>query len=225
MHDCCALGSSSGVPNDFVELSFDMVLKIVTCSFLHKQDTSTKHCSIMYGFPGKTCRTLGHQSSSNTSSHVQIGLPIDYQPQNKHCFRVTASNDTFTVIVEGSFTTQLSSKSTKIRILAGSNSVFVYTGDSGAKFTNNESLLGFSVGVMGLIIVIIIIAYIVTTVILIKLKRSLQASLNNLKAKGNEQRAIYEKLDYQSVKSVSPSTIDTGENAAYSSALSESKKL
>ena len=93
------------VPNAFVQLSFDMVLKTVTCLFIHQHDTSTKHCSIMYGLLGKACNILGYQSSSNTSNHVQIGLPIDYllhQSPKEYCFRVTASNKTFTVIVEGS---------------------------------------------------------------------------------------------------------------------------
>ena len=100
------LHGSSDVPNGFVHLSFDMVLKTVTCLFIHQQDTSTKHsCSIMYGLFGKTCNTLGYQSSLNTSNHVQIGLPIDYllhQSPKEYCFRVTASNKTFTVLVEGS---------------------------------------------------------------------------------------------------------------------------
>jgi hypothetical protein len=82
---------------------------------------------------------------------------------------------------------------------------------------------GFTVGVMSLIIFAITTAYITTTVILIRIKRSLQENLTNLRANGKEQYALYEELDYrtESVKSSSP-TIDTGENAAYSSAATES---
>ncbi len=78
-------------------------------------------------------------------------------------------------------------------------------------------------GVMNLIIFAITSAYITTTVILIRIKSSLQANLKNLRANSKEQYALYEELDYrtESVKSSSP-TIDTGENAAYSSAASKS---
>lgn len=74
---------------------------------------------------------------------------------------------------------------------------------------------------MSLIIFAIISAYIATTVILIRIKSSLQRNLKNLKEKGKKRHAIYEELDYQSVKSSSP-TINTEENAAYSSAAYES---
>ena len=81
---------------------------------------------------------------------------------------------------------------------------------------------GLTVGVMSLIILAIITAYITTTVILIRIKRSLEANLRDLRENGKKQYALYEELDYQSIKSSSP-TIDTGENAAYySSAASES---
>ena len=76
-------------------------------------------------------------------------------------------------------------------------------------------------GIMSLIIVGIITAYVATTVILIRIKSSLQANLKNLKEKGKEPHAIYKELDYQSIKSSSPN-IDTGENAAYSSAAPKS---
>jgi hypothetical protein len=103
---CSQLHGYSDLPNNFVQLSFDVVLKTVTCLFIHKKDTSTKQCNIMYGLLGKTCNVLGHQSSSNTSDRVRIGLPIDHrshQSPKEYCFRVTASNKTFTVLVEGSF--------------------------------------------------------------------------------------------------------------------------
>ena len=85
----------------------------------------------------------------------------------------------------------------------------------------NGLSFGLVVGVMSLIILAIITAYIATTMILIRIKRSLQANLRDLKENSKKQYALYEELDYQSIKSSSP-TIDTGENAAYSSAASES---
>ncbi len=102
---CSQSHGYSDVLNNFVQLSFDVVLKTVTCLFIHKQDTGTKHCNIMYGLLRKTCNAIGHQSSSNTSDRVRIGLPIDHQSRQspkEYCFRVTASNETFTVLVEGS---------------------------------------------------------------------------------------------------------------------------
>ena len=102
----------------FVVLSFDIVLKTVNCLFVCKQDTSPKHCSIKYGLPGKICNVLGHQSSSNTSNRVQIGLPIDHRSrlhQKEYCFHVTASNETFTVMVEGSLNFNFTTNKSKYR--------------------------------------------------------------------------------------------------------------
>ena len=116
----------SDVPNNFVQLSFDVVLKTVTCLFIHKKDTSTKHCNFMYGLLGNTCNVVGHQSSSNASDRVRIWLPIDHQSHQspkEYCFRVTASNKTFTVLVEGSlnfnFTTSKCKHLVCLFILAG----------------------------------------------------------------------------------------------------------
>ena len=101
----------------------------------------------------------------------------------------------------------------------------MYTGDSESVsvYTQPSSGLAFgvTVGIMSLIIVCIITAYVTTTVILIRIKTSLQANLKNLKEKGKEPHAIYEELEYQSIKSSLP-TIDTGENAAYSPAAPKS---
>ena len=104
----------------------------------------------------------------------------------------------------------------------------MYTGDSEpvSVYTQSSSGLAFgvTVGIMSLIIVGIITAYVANTVILIRIKSSLQANLNNLKEKGKELHAIYEELDYQSIKSSSP-TIDMGENAAYSPSAANTKKF
>ena len=103
--------------------------------------------------------------------------------------------------------------------------LYMYTGDAESVLMYTRSFsgvsFGFTVGVMSLIIFTIIAAYIATTVILVRKKNSLEMNLRNQKKKCKQQHAIYEELDYQSIKSPSP-TIDTGENAAYSSAASGS---
>lgn len=97
----------SDTSNNFVDLSFDLALKTVTCLFLNQQETSDKICSIVYGNPTENCRAISLQSKSDSSDSVRIGFPTEYQisPQSRYCFAITASNGTFSVIVEGSIVT------------------------------------------------------------------------------------------------------------------------
>ena len=69
-------------------------------------------CSIVYNsLQGGTCGTIIQQSSSSTnvSDTVFMGFPAgDYlqlESDGDYCFTLTASNGTFTVIVEGTLHT------------------------------------------------------------------------------------------------------------------------
>ena len=59
----------------------------------------------MYGLLGENCRVMSHQNGTTTSDSVQIVFPVNnnFQPQSEYCFIVTASNGTFTTMVEGLF--------------------------------------------------------------------------------------------------------------------------
>ena len=54
----------------------------------------------MYGLQEDGCRELS-QSSKSSSDSVHIGIPTDEKFQSEYCFTVTASNETFTAVVEG----------------------------------------------------------------------------------------------------------------------------
>ena len=103
------ISNLTGVINQFVDLSFDPTSKIATCLFLNQpKSTNEKTCSIGYGVPRETCTIFSHQSSKSSSDKVYLGFPKanHLQSQKEYCFIATASNGTFTVLVEGSmFTT------------------------------------------------------------------------------------------------------------------------
>lgn len=94
-----------------MDVRFEAHLKTITCVFPMKQDKSMKHCSVKY----RLCSTDGtvlsnkqqnrHLNNTNNSDHVYIAIPPsdELEPNKKYCFEVVASNDTFSVIVKGSF--------------------------------------------------------------------------------------------------------------------------
>ena len=53
---------------------------------------------------GGDCRASS-QASRSLSNSVTIGLPLEQDTEQDYCFSVTASNGTFTAIVEGTFKT------------------------------------------------------------------------------------------------------------------------
>ena len=99
---------SSGSTNQFVDVTFNPVTKTVTCFFLNLEEGTKKFCSIVYSVFSERlrCRKLQQNSTSLTDevvmslvpAHDQNDAPIEY-----YCFTVTASNGTFTAVVEGSF--------------------------------------------------------------------------------------------------------------------------
>lgn len=81
----------------------------------------------------------------------------------------------------------------------------------------NMSICGIIVGGIAVVTISITATFIIVTVVLIRSKRVLKEEIHHLKAKANEELAIYEEIVRDSPKSSSPS-IDTGENTAYISA-------
>ena len=67
---------------------------------------NAKTCSILYG-PGKECvsqhpmETSTHSVTATHSNTVVIGLDSLPTKKEKYCFIITASNGTFTTIIEG----------------------------------------------------------------------------------------------------------------------------
>lgn len=90
--------------NRFVDVDVKQSSYRVTCTFLYPKlsNINKNYCSILYGQLGGNCRTLS-QASSKLSDIVTIGLPLEEDLEMEYCFSVTASNGTFTAIVEGTF--------------------------------------------------------------------------------------------------------------------------
>ena len=92
----------TGVTND---LSFDPTSKLATCFFLNQPKSANEMtCSIVYGVPGETCTMFSRQNSRSSSNKVYVGFPEanHLQSREEYCFVATASNGTFTILVEGS---------------------------------------------------------------------------------------------------------------------------
>ena len=98
------LSTFIGGINHFVRVDVVLTAKIVVCVFFNQQSNREKLCSIEYGPVGGDCRTSS-QASRSLSNSVTVGLPLEQDTEQDYCFSVTASNGTFTAIVEGTFKT------------------------------------------------------------------------------------------------------------------------
>ena len=78
----------------------------ISCIFQDNQDNSSKSCIIRYGLCGQNAfrmyNTVQAISNPESVNIVTLQLTLDSQLSNRtFCYNITASNDTFTVIVEG----------------------------------------------------------------------------------------------------------------------------
>ena len=86
----------TGCTNRFLNVTYDSNTNILTCSFQDQPLTGTnKSCNITYG----PCNQNWTQSVENvsTSDTIHLKLNIDL---SKYCYRVNASNGTFTIFIE-----------------------------------------------------------------------------------------------------------------------------
>ena len=101
--------------NSFVKVTVDPIPPMVICAFLNQQGSSVKTCSVIYVFSetcviGDTLRLAQQmkQTAQSISNTVMIGLPISHTSNNQNingCFIATATNGTFTAMIQGSFKT------------------------------------------------------------------------------------------------------------------------
>ena len=95
--------------NLFVSVMFNFLYDQVTCFFLDQELSNEKTCSIsLYSSGLEFCSGFQSLIESNkqsvTTMHsntVIIGLGSPSTKEDKYCFTLTASNETFTAIVEG----------------------------------------------------------------------------------------------------------------------------
>lgn len=98
-----------GCTNEFVKVEYNPTASVITCIFQHQWNT-TKLCSVVYG----PChQNLVHYQASNTSNSdtVLLNIKPDLLDQ-MFCYIVTASNGTFTIMVEGTLEGKCVQKST-----------------------------------------------------------------------------------------------------------------
>ena len=101
-----------GTVNNFVQVIIDLLSSAVICKFTEDQGNNIKSCTIIAYGPGEACDNLSsltHGLASDTtvsSDSVVINLPVLSQSSvMEYCYVVTASNDSFTAMVKGTFST------------------------------------------------------------------------------------------------------------------------
>ena len=103
-----------GRDNNFIEVIVDLQSSAIICKFINRQPNNLKLCSVVYG-SGDTCDNLSNyglgSDTTFTSESVIIHLPVLSQSTRMiYCYVVTASNDTFTAMFTGTFSTGKHSK-------------------------------------------------------------------------------------------------------------------
>lgn len=92
-------------------MRIDLISGTAVCNFLNQHEDNMKSCSIVYNH-SETCgiKVLDlssvMQSAENISNTVIVGLPfLKHLNGNDgmYCFVATASNGTYTVMVQGKF--------------------------------------------------------------------------------------------------------------------------
>lgn len=175
--------------NSFFEVSFEGTS--VICTFLSPQSSSLKNCTIIYG-PLKNCE-LAFQASQSTSNTVVIGLSSRHlnELNNKAaCFRVTASNHTFTATVVGTATLGKLHSCLTCSLMFYENLMY-------ADYSTPSSgpVIGVSVTLSLLILINtgITTVLVIVIILLVKSKKKVEKELEDLKKM--DTFGVYEELD------------------------------
>ena len=91
--------------NNFVQVMYKEATSesSISCIFLNQSDTSEKTCCITH----RLCDQMGPESNvqvCSRNSPYSIQLKVSDHSSQHYCYTVTASNNTHTVKVEGTFT-------------------------------------------------------------------------------------------------------------------------
>ena len=91
-----------------MDVTVDLASNHVTCLFHEQTENCEKYCSIEYGPSRENCKPQNWRkftTNSSTSTNELLLFPsVQFQPEEEYCFSVTASNGTFTVLIEGTTT-------------------------------------------------------------------------------------------------------------------------
>ena len=91
-----------------MDVSVDLPSNTLTCIFHQQTENGEKYCNIEYGLFRENFRPQNQRNFANRSAFdsVVVLFPLlndseQFQPQEEYCFTITASNGTFTVLIEG----------------------------------------------------------------------------------------------------------------------------
>ena len=96
--------------NNFVEMAYKDISEssdsesVISCVFLNQADTSEKICCVTHRICDQRARPLklNDQVCKKDFLH-SIELDISGHSDQLYCYTATAGNDTYTIMVEGSF--------------------------------------------------------------------------------------------------------------------------
>ena len=78
-------------------------LSAFICDFINQTESVLKHCHIRYG-PGRDCDIFLQTTAKNTTGNkLDLTVSISSQEDLTYCFTATASNGTYTVVLQRVF--------------------------------------------------------------------------------------------------------------------------
>ena len=104
--------------NSFVQVVYRETssVSIISCEFLNRSDTYDKLCCVAY-IPCNKKEPGSHNKTCGRSRDSLYNIQLEVIDQTYDCYTVTASNDTYTVKVEGTFTLGTEHESTLLFII------------------------------------------------------------------------------------------------------------
>ena len=95
-----------GCTNQFVQVNFTS--PAIVCTFLNATDTSVKSCTVTYGSCDQELdnRRISENSTVDRPNDIEIRLDPSIADLDCFMYVVRASNVTYTIIVEGTRSTQ-----------------------------------------------------------------------------------------------------------------------
>ena len=106
---------SGGSSRSFVRVTSNIestTRPTITCEFTNQLDSSNKSCNVSYGLCGQQLsRTAQGSSSPEEPNIIRVELDLS-DPAAMYCYTVSASNDTFTAVVDSNSPTMATEATT-----------------------------------------------------------------------------------------------------------------
>ena len=87
----------------FVRVEYESSQSRIICQFLNKSDVALKSCSVLYGNcdDSRTSAVLPYSSQGNSTVEAPNKIELNLDPGRLVCYLVTASSDSFSILIEG----------------------------------------------------------------------------------------------------------------------------